>query len=531
MVEPMSCGPCSITDEHVTLLRDMQEVEQAANALGNLQLATDQQHRVSAPLLVRDQAEPDDSDEEDQGRPIVATQGVTRRVTARGGEQVQEREEQEQAQAQERLLAQEVLSPDRWRHLLSQEVLSPDRWPTRTRRELSPASTIQYSPARMLDESNESDQLLSTYEDVSPLQMHDVSGSSLDESRDRFIRQLCIHAPHCDRATSRGRQTQGTCQECSVEDPEGQMRGCIACRPALLLGAMMASTQAAENARASTRIMSPANTGMTASPEQMVEYEQNLSDAMTRFCSILQSAPDGRIHAQDVQEARQLCEKLLLSPKEEYECNASIEALPMRVVCSRCEQEGHSRPECTNPCARCGTAWPECATYCPAKLDQSTELLMAINATTHPTPETTDLDKAPYVPLEDATPGPMVATALSCESLIGHADPDLIPDGEAVSRLIAVVHERFASRFPEISGLPASQWLHIADAGQMARICRATAHVMRATEKHTVPGTTGVLDGSATARAEVDTAYRGLRDVVRDVAADVVEVLKAVWDQ
>ena len=269
---------------------------------------------------------------------------------------------------------------------------------------------------------------------------------------DRFIRSTCAHRPNCTR-TVHGTQN-AVCTECASEDPVGITRGCRQCRAPHTVNALMASTHiAAVSPQSTPDRMSVASQATTVSPTQRQAFEQNLNDTVASMLELLRTAPDGRVAQDTCNDLRAVCEHLTFVSSEDttsnlHERQAEIEATPVMVVCARCEQEGHSRPGCRRPCARCGTAWPDCHENCPMRLDASTEFMMAINTDQqHPRVQTLDLDNNEhYTPVA----GPLVAAAIPC-----NASPDLIPDGEAINRYSTVLQQRFADRFPQVEGMNA----------------------------------------------------------------------------
>jgi hypothetical protein len=235
----------------------------------------------------------------------------------------------------------------------------------------------------------------------------------------------------------------------------------------------------------------------------------------------------GYMDAQGQDQLRAVIRRLSYSPQAVHaEVHAETpvrDAVPMVVVCSRCEQNGHKKAECTGACAACGHAWPDCASDCTVRFDQSEELLM-MSESMMPPVSTSDLDSRPYT----ALPGPTGVVGASTGSTASVFDA---PDAEVIARYSDTLHERFVPLFPSIDGLTPSRWMALVTSGQFARLCRAVGTVIQATQRHAVPGQgNGMIRWDPSSQAEIRGAQHWLRDEVMAVSDDIREIVATMWD-
>ena len=388
----------------------------------------------------------------------------------------------------------------------------------------SPADSEHYAPAVDLSTS--------TASSTSPFGLYE-SEQPLRLSADRLIRRACRHSPNCSRSAQTGKPS---CRECATHDSHDALRGCPACQSAsivtaLTLGEAAGQTQPALPsivASASTTEAGQAATDELATADELDAYEQTLADSLDKLVELVaHAAPAGRFTSDQVHQVYDIQLRLaFVSPelvqRHTHEQRPVVAALgQLEARCSRCERVGHSRAQCRNACAACGIDWPHCGNDCPMRYDDSSEILMEICSRSHPSVITTDLDKEEFElrPLVNAATSPVPGAALA-----------RTPDAEVIERFNDVMHSKFVPRFPALDNLKAEQWLAIADAGQVARLCRAVGTVQQTTEQYSAAeGSPDALRGDPEARAAVRAAYCNLRDAVLAVRDEIDAILSAAW--
>ena len=388
----------------------------------------------------------------------------------------------------------------------------------------SPTSSEHYAPAVDLSTS--------TTSSASPFGLYG-SEQPLYLSEDRLIRRACRHSPNCSRSAQTGKPS---CRECAAHDLHDALRGCPACQSASIVTALTfgeATGQAQPTLPSIVASASATEAGQAAADEpataaELDEYELALADLLDKLVGLVaHTAPAGRFTSDQVRQVYDTQLRLaFVSPElvqrhahEERPVVATLGKLEAR--CSRCERVGHSRAQCRNACAACGIDWPHCGNDCPMRYDDSSEILMEICSRSHPPVMTTDLDKEEFElrPLVNAATSPFPGAALA-----------RTPDAEVIERFSDVMHSKFVPRFPALDDLQAKQWLAIADAGQVARLCRAVGTVQQTTEQYSAAeGAPDALRGDAEARTAVRAAYCQLRDVVLAVRDEVDAILSAAW--
>ena len=350
-----------------------------------------------------------------------------------------------------------------------------------------------------------------------------ITSSSGTSSSDRFVLRRCSHSPDCQRVVAYG---LSSCLPCSLMDPQSFARGCRNCLHPPITSAVianvttMASTPPQLEPSPSISQMSVASTraasadgfhgAITAAVQQLMTAEQQAT------------SPE---EATEVHNLVDACKRLSFSPdrvhQEAHGNEIAKAAIPLVQICPRCEQQGHSRSQCRNPCARCNFAWPKCDIRCPMKFDQSTELLACADNQSPPV-LTTNLDTEEFQ---------LLSAAAIRSPLSGTPDRDVIDQFETVLR------SKYLDKFPNIGEMSARTWITILDKGQMARLCRAVGDVEQTFSRFAVRGAGDTIATPKTvmwneeAQASIKQSYIGLRDVTFAVKVELEELLKAIWNE
>ena len=391
----------------------------------------------------------------------------------------------------------------------------------------SPAGS--YAPPDQLDTSSEVSTQNMSMSSFGSLMSPDASvqlGSDIATgSGDRFILRLCSHAPECHRSVTYGNTM---CLPCSTMDPQSFARGCRNCLHPPITGAVVANINTPVFAGEGPSTYTSADQASAASTHRprTEDFHTAVSAAVQQLATAEHHAatPDTAAEVHNLAEA---CRRLSFSPdrvhQEIHENRVSVAAIPLCKLCSRCEQPGHTRPNCRNPCSRCGCAWPECDIRCPMKFDQSTELLACANYQSPPV-QTTDLDQSQF----ELLPVTVAATYNSQSALSN------VPDKDVIEKYDPVLKSRYLNRFPKVDGMLAKDWLTILDNGQLARVCRAVGHVELTLARFAVKSIDGLssldtIQWDEDAQAQIRQAYYALRDVVFAVHKEIEELLAVVW--
>ena len=224
----------------------------------------------------------------------------------------------------------------------------------------------EYVPAADLSGSSADSPMTGMFSSASPIQLLSDERPGTSHVYDRFMRVPCRHSTAgCSRAAVRAPNNEQftTCAPCGAEEARARavLRGCIACTssrtgptPSVVNAVMMGSSEGASSsatvATTCTSTRSQATTVPVASPmDAVMEYEHHVATATASMERMLLIDP-GYMDTQGQDQLRAVIRRLSYSPQTVHaEVHAETpvrDAVPMVVVCSRCEQDGHKKAAC-----------------------------------------------------------------------------------------------------------------------------------------------------------------------------------------